>query len=73
MRIERQMVGRDREIVLHRRTDDVPDAALEALDAATPRDPVMNDEKLCARLRRGLDRTDARIDRKGDRGNCLSV
>ena len=73
MRVKRQMVGRNREIRLQRRADDVPDTALNPLDPPAPRDPVMDNQELRARLRRGLDGPHACVDGKGHRGNCLSV
>ena len=66
MRVKRQMIGRNREIRLQRRADDVSNAAFDPLDAATPRNAVMDDKELRPRLRRGLDRPDARIHGKGD-------
>ena len=66
MRIKRQMIGRNRKIRLHRRLHDVADPARQALDAAAPGNPVVDDEKLRPGLRRGLDRSDARINGKGN-------
>ena len=61
MRVERQMTGVDREVRVHRRLDDVVDAAFDPPNAAAPGNAVVDDEKLRAGFRRGLYRLHACI------------
>ena len=66
VRVERQVHAVKRHVAPHGRRHHVVHAVHDPRDAAAPRDAVVHDGELRARLRRRLDEGDGRVDAEGD-------